>query len=556
MATRSLSPVIHQLRRAALSRADHDLTDGQLLECFLTRRDEAAFAALVRRHGPMVLGVCRRVLQHHHDAEEAFQATFLVLARKAATIGRRALLGHWLYGVASRTALKARALRARREAHERQVRAMPRPQVLEEDVWQDLLPLLDRELNRLPEKYQVPLVLCDLEGKTKKEAARQLGLPEGTVSSRLARARAMLRKRLARHGPALAGGALAVALSQNVASACVPVPLVVSTAKAAMLFAAGQAATTGVISAKVAVLTEGVMKAMLLTKLKVTAIVLIVLASAGLGVSALTHRVLAGKPDAAPTQATPQPDAQQAAAPKVEQEKVQGSWRLVSVEREGVVHTEAEALKNQYRYGQVEFAGDKVRFTGEDETLDGIFKLDLAKDPTQIEMTLGDPDGYRRTLTGICLVEKDALKLFLVEPQEQRPTEFTTRIGQRRPLLVFKRSGESDAAKLQGTWTITSAERAGEAKDGHKGRKFIIASDKMKLAGEAEEGFFTLDPFRKPKAIDLARNENIQPGIYELEGDTLKLCWDESKRGKRPTHFATNEAGRELVLWVLKRDKN
>src|SRR5262249_42490082 len=111
MASAAPSPLIRHLRRAALARADRDLTDSQLLECFLTRRDEAAFAALVRRHGPMVLGVCRRVLRNHHDAEDAFQAAFLVLARKAAAIGRRELLGPWLYGVAYRTALKARGLR-------------------------------------------------------------------------------------------------------------------------------------------------------------------------------------------------------------------------------------------------------------------------------------------------------------------------------------------------------------------------------------------------------------------------------------------------------------
>ena len=214
MATSQMSEVIQHLRRVLL-RDGAGLTDGQLLEDYISRRDEAAFAALVRRHGPMVWGVCRRVLRNHHDAEDAFQATFLVLVRKAASIASRELLANWLYGVAHQTALKARATAAKRKGRERQVTEMPEPAVTEQDLWRDLQPLLDEELSRLPDKYRVVIVLCDLEGKTRKEAARQLGCPEGTVAGRLARARTMLAKRLARRGLALSGGALAAVLSQT-----------------------------------------------------------------------------------------------------------------------------------------------------------------------------------------------------------------------------------------------------------------------------------------------------------------------------------------------------
>src|SRR5262249_52199145 len=148
--------------------------DGPLLARFVACRDEAAFAALVRRHGPMVLGVCRRVLRHAQDAEDAFQAAFLVLARKAASVLKREALGSWLYGVAYRTAQKLRSMRARRQAREKQVDEMPHPQVRPDEV-QDWRPLVDCELNRLPEKYRAPVVLCDLEGQTHREAARQLG---------------------------------------------------------------------------------------------------------------------------------------------------------------------------------------------------------------------------------------------------------------------------------------------------------------------------------------------------------------------------------------------
>ncbi len=294
MATSQMSEVIQHLRRTILLRDGAGLTDGQLLEDFISRHEEAALEALVRRHGPMVWGVCRRVLRNHHDAEDAFQATFLVLIRKAASIATRELLANWLYGVANRTALKARAIAARKKDRERQVAEMPEPAVAEQELWRDLQPLLDKELSRLPDKYRVPIVLCDLEGKTRKEAARQLDVPEGTVAGRLARARAMLAKRLARHGVAVSGMALAAGLSPSAASAGVPTSVVSSTIKAASLFAAGQAAAAGVISAKVAALTEGVLKAMLLTKLKVATAVLLT-ASIVCGVGVFMQRAFADK---------------------------------------------------------------------------------------------------------------------------------------------------------------------------------------------------------------------------------------------------------------------
>jgi RNA polymerase sigma factor (sigma-70 family) len=266
MATRTAHPVLRHLRKAVLLPQAAGLTDGQLLGQFLEQRDEVAFEALVRRHGPMVLGVCRRVLRNHHDAEDAFQATFLVLVRKASSVVPRQLVANWLYGVAYQTALKARAAAGKRRAKERQVTEMPEPEAGPHDLWRELRPLLDLELSRLPDKYRAPIVLCDLQGKTRREAAQQLGWPEGTLSGRLARARALLAKRLARHGLTTAGGALAAVLSAR-AAACVPAPLVGFTVKAAHLVAAGQAAAH-VVSPAVAALTEGVLQGMLLNKLK------------------------------------------------------------------------------------------------------------------------------------------------------------------------------------------------------------------------------------------------------------------------------------------------
>src|SRR5262249_24070581 len=180
-----------------------------------------ALAALVQRHGPMVWGVCRRLLTHH-DAEDAFQATFVVLVRKAPTIAPRELVGNWLYGVAHQAALRARRPRARRRAKEVRVAQMPDAEDAQQDGGADLRPVLDQELSRLPDHYRAVIVLSDLEGRTRKEVAAQLGCPEGTVASRLVRARSMLARRLTGRGVALSGGALAAVLAEQLASASVP----------------------------------------------------------------------------------------------------------------------------------------------------------------------------------------------------------------------------------------------------------------------------------------------------------------------------------------------
>jgi RNA polymerase sigma factor (sigma-70 family) len=253
-----MSKVVQHLRRVVLLQDGAGLPDEHLLQCFVAHRDDAAFAALVRRHGGLVWGVCRRVLRNHHDAEDAFQATFLVLVRKAASLTSRKLLANWLHGVAYKTALKARAMTNKRQLRERRISELPEL-ALPDDIREDWQPLLDQELSRLPEKYRVPIILCDLEGKTRKEAAQQLGWPEGTLSGRLSRGRTMLANRLARHGLSLTAGALATALTEKAASAGVPASVISSTIKAAPLVAAGQAAAPGVISAKVAALTNGVL---------------------------------------------------------------------------------------------------------------------------------------------------------------------------------------------------------------------------------------------------------------------------------------------------------
>jgi RNA polymerase sigma factor (sigma-70 family) len=246
MAMSHLNSVVHHFRRTALLADVADRTDGQLLRGFVSHREEAAFEALVRRLGPMVWRVCRRMLSNHDDVEDAFQATFLVLARKAGSIVPMDMVGNWLYGVARQTALRARAIASKRRGHERQVAKMPDQAAADKSAGNELHQVLDLELSRLPANYRIALLLCDLEGKTRKEAARQLGWVEGTMASRLARARSLLAKRLARHGLNVSGATLAATLAATLtqnAAANVPAAVISATIKAAALSTVGQAGT-------------------------------------------------------------------------------------------------------------------------------------------------------------------------------------------------------------------------------------------------------------------------------------------------------------------------
>jgi RNA polymerase sigma factor (sigma-70 family) len=269
MLNRQQEVVLPHLCRLIGPQVGGQLCDRQLLERFLGQGDPAAFAALVRRHGPTVLGVCRRVLRHAHDAEDAFQATFLVLVRRGRSIARREALGSWLYGVAYRVSLKARAEAVRRRDRESQAACRadePSPDVGGRD---DLRRVIDEEVNRLPDKYRRPVVLCYFEGKTYQETARLLGWPAGIASTRLARARDLLRARLARRGLALSGVALAAWLAEGTASTAEACLLAEATSGVAVRFAADPADAG--VATRVIALTEGVVKAMFVQKLKALA---------------------------------------------------------------------------------------------------------------------------------------------------------------------------------------------------------------------------------------------------------------------------------------------
>jgi RNA polymerase sigma factor (sigma-70 family) len=266
-ATRTLSVSLQQLGRTLAARDLAGLSDAELVGRFAACRDEAAFTALVGRYGRVVFGVCRRVLRHEQDAEDAFQATFLVLARNAASVRRAGAVGNWLYGVAYNVARKAKAMRHRREVKEQEAATRPRPDA-PEGMPSDVLEILDGELHALPDKYRASVVLCDFRGLTIREAAAEAGCPPKTLGTRLSRGRALLARRLTRRGVAISAGGLAAALVPCATAANLP-RLTGSTVQAAIEFAAGSASA---VSPAVAVLTQGVTSFMLPRTFKLAAV--------------------------------------------------------------------------------------------------------------------------------------------------------------------------------------------------------------------------------------------------------------------------------------------
>jgi RNA polymerase sigma factor (sigma-70 family) len=326
MANAQLDGVLRHLHSLRETQTLAAASDAQLLERFTARHEEAAFTALLRRHGPMVLGVSRRVLHRVQDAEDVFQATFLLLARKASSIRKRASVGCWLHGVAHRLAVKAKAQGARRQAHEKRAADMRDTRPSGTATWQDVQAALDVALQELPEHYRAALVLCYLEGKSHAEAAQSLGCPLATVRTRVARGRKVLRNRLTAKGLTLSTAGLAALLIASAAPAAAPAALVKATVRAALPGAAGQAA--GTCSARVAGLIEGGLKEMVPNKVKLA----LLLAACLVAGAALTYRVLADDPAAKPPAAkedTTPPAAPAAGAPADDKGAVGFSGQVV-----------------------------------------------------------------------------------------------------------------------------------------------------------------------------------------------------------------------------------
>lgn len=275
MSRNSLAGILKHLHKLSNLQALTDLNDSELLERFLSTQEELAFTVLIERHGPMVHAVCCRTLGNTHDAEDACQATFLVLARKAQTIRKKRSLSSWLHGVALRLANSLKRKLARRQRRE-QLSAKSESSLPHCDVsWREVQAILDAELQQLPERYRSALILCYLEEKTRDEAAAHLNISKGSLHGLLQRGRNLLRERLQRRGISLSSALLVTALSQSVCQGGLPPTMVISSTKAAMAFSSPSATEMGVIAPHILSLTQEVLKVMFISKLKTTAQVLL-----------------------------------------------------------------------------------------------------------------------------------------------------------------------------------------------------------------------------------------------------------------------------------------
>ncbi len=582
MAICSISEFLQNLRRDALRRDEVGLTDGQLLEAYIRSREEAAFAALLRRHGPMVWGVCCRTLGNTGDAEDAFQATFLVLVRKAASIVPREQIANWLYGVARQTAVKARAMAVKRKTREKQVKDMPEPAVAEQNGRDDLLPLLDQELGRLPDKYRMAIVLCDLEGKSYKDAARQLGCPEGTLAARLARGRTMLAKRLARHGQTVTGTALVMVLAQS-ASADVPASVVSSTINAASLFAVGQTAATGAISAKVAVLTEGVLRTMLLTKLKIAMAVVLGAAVAGVGIG----RCFSPLERADSISERQERKEQNAATPPskksiTDKEKLQGTWKVVVDQAE---KQKQRFAVEEYKSSKFVVDGDEFVWKLKSKTVKGKMYLDeKAKTFTLVYHGDGLEGEYQIESDTVSFLGKTLYVKNKVLPSsppnpivlqrepssekngKQKATAHHSdgpeAKGVKRSVLNTSTEdvAKKDQQELRGIWEVVSIMHDGKAveKIFYDGQVWVFDGNRIRGISPTS---YTLDPSQTPKSINMTYKSRIgnnkygpevtDPGIYELKGDELRIAVRKSEHG-RPRSFESTEDNHTIVT-TLKR---
>jgi RNA polymerase sigma factor (sigma-70 family) len=464
---------IQQLRQLARAVRSDGLTDADLLQQFMYQRDELAFETLVHRHGPLVLGVCRRLLRNRHDAEDAFQATFLVLARQAGSIRKPAALAGWLHGVAQRTALALRKAAARRRVKEAQ--AMPRTEMSAADAT-ELCEVLDQELAGLPEKYRVAILLCDLEGKLQRQAAQELGCAEGTLASRLVRGRRLLAARLTQRGLTLSGAALASWLAQESAGAGVPASLV------AAVTALGVGRSVASIS--VTTLTQGVLKMMLVTKLRAVTALLLVLgaltAATGAFVLAQDH---AGQ------------DPRKGATPKL---------RKLALDDTGL--SDAEFIRKVC----LELRGSL---------------------PTDIEVHyfLQDRNQQKRSWLRDMLQQEAAR----ARKQDGTPTREGAELRDVPHLvegLVVKKQTDEDLERLQGEWEVVELKMKNHIANLPKLR-LIFKGHRLTVRGPTAEGkdsAFMLqidktDKIRRLKFVDSANGEAV-PWAYEWKGDRLRMA--------------------------------
>ena len=578
MDDRTTNPLLRYLHKMAAPAEVGRLTDRQLLERFVQRRDEAAFEVLVHRHGPMVWRVCRLLLHNAQDCEDACQATFLVLVRKAGSVARPELLGNWLYGVAWRVAGRIRKTVGRRQAHERPGAEALARQAEGATGGTDWMADLHEELHRLPASYRRPLVLCYLEGRTNEEVARQLGCPLGTLKVRLMRGRDMLRARLARRGLALSPGVLASALSSG-ANEALPASMVETTVKAGLLFAAGRAVAAGAPGPRAVALTNGVLQAMWWAKVKALAAVLFTV-----GLCATSGGWLVFGPTAAPaapnrelpgdhaTASRPEPE-----VPKPAQapERPAGGRRLppggdapVTQARLSRACLHADQHAWYFRGKQFILAADKGELPtglaqallgpeGKAARIVGAWDLDAVKGQLVLTALVADgkpgPKEVRLGIGPAGLIRVNVEKAGQYDLMSFEDKLHVPGPGEIFPIYDF--ANRIDLEFLQGAWDLRSSEADGKALEASalKGSQILVKGNAITLVfqGATSRGTFQLDSVPTPRTLDVTFTEgpekgNKYLGIYELQEDTWRFCRAPSGKG-RPAAFA-GKAGSGHVL--------
>jgi RNA polymerase sigma-70 factor (ECF subfamily) len=442
---RPFGRLLQRLRRDAGLAAADELGDAQLLELFARQHDEAAFTVLVRRHGPLVLGVCRRVLRDIDDAEDAFQATFLILARKADTIGKRDSLSSWLYGVAYRTSLKARTRATRRREREAEAGQRANGRAKANAHTAELRELLDEELSRLPRNYRTAVVLHHLQGHSVEEAARQLGWKEGQFRGALYRGRLLLQERLLRRGTALAGG-LAMCLATESLSAAVPPMLGAATAEAAL-----GGGLAGEVSPNVAWLVTQGTRNMMLCNLKTVGVLLLMAGSFGTG--AAVSRVYGPPvpPPPAPETAPPAPAVPAAAqsAPPAERKDL---LRVPSA-RDGILFEVAVKEGSPVQQGDLLFRLDDRLAVAEKRIKEYKLKASEAEG-TASEKTRDE--AYQRWQTQVRLMARNAVSAEDVRAAELTYIRYQQEALSKKEAIALAKAEVEEAQSILDLHTVRS----------------------------------------------------------------------------------------------------
>jgi RNA polymerase sigma factor (sigma-70 family) len=573
-----INPLLLLIRRIRVAGDGARLTDGALLERYAAQRDDAAFEILVHRHGPMVWRVCRQLLWDVHAAEDAFQATFLVLVSKAGTLSRPELLANWLYGVAHRVARRARKTEAVRQEKEAHCEAALATAESTPDAGSAGL---HEELQYLPAKYRAPMVLCYLEGHTQEEAAQKLCWPVGTVKVRLMRGRDRLRQRMERRGLAPTVGAISAILAESRGQG-VSAAVVSAACRAALTPAA---AAVGSASPNALRLSAAVIASMRRARRAMVAASLLALGFVTLALGTLAaHSFNSDQTPSLTPESTARRPAQspQQELKMTDVQRLQGTWRITALENNGMTIPEVAASGSK-----ITINGNLFTTSSMGAVYEGTFKVDESKKPKTLDLTFNAGPEKGNTALAIYELDGDTWKLCLSVTSKLRPTEFAAKAGSGHAFEILKRETAAflkeeaskkkeqpakqetaakptpdeskEIARLEGEWVMVSGESSGQALPASfvKTGKRVAKSNEITVSFGGQvmlKATYRLDLAKKPRTIDYSITDGPfkgmnQQGIYEWDGENFKVCFGTPGK-ERPTEFTTRAGdGNTFTVW-------